>query len=126
MKNISVSILICLVWVVSSAPRQMTRAERLARRRQSRAYQRAMTNLSIQFINDFLAEQPPAGPPVKDTVRDFDPSGLGDETHFSLLWLLPGFLLSLLAITLYLAVSKPKAQNHHHYSNTDQSSSPLV
>ena len=104
----------------------MTQAERFSRRRQSRAYQRAMTNLSIQFINDFLAEQPPAGPPVKDTVKDFDPSGLGDETHFALLWLLPGFLVGLLAITLYLAVSKSGAQNHHHYSNTDQAGSLLV
>ena len=84
-----------------------------------------MSNISLQFINGFLAEQPPAGPTVKDTVRDFDPSGLGDESHFSLLWLLPGFMLCLLAITLYLAVSQPNTHRHHHH-HTEQAGSLLV
>ena len=103
----------------------MTRAERLARRRQSRAYQQAMSNISLQFINSFLAEQPPADPTVKDRVRDFDPSGLGDESHFSLLWLLPGILLSLLALALYLAVSQPSTLRHNHHP-TEQAGSLLA
>ena len=102
----------CLVWAFSPATGLMTRAERLARRRQSRAYQGAMSNISLQFINGFLAEQTPTSPTVKGTVRDFDPSGLGDESHFSLLWLLPGFLISLLTLALYLAVRQPKPQEH--------------
>ena len=85
-----------------------------------------MTNLSIQFINDFLAEQPPKEPPVKDPVRDFDPSGLGDESHFALLWLLPGLLVGLLTITLCLAVVKSGAQVATHHSLPDQASSLLV
>ena len=97
---------ISLVWAVTTAPRKFARKERLERRRQSPAYQRAMTNLSLQFINEFLAKKPPAAPPQKHSVRDFDPSGLGDESHFALLWLLPGLLVGLLALTLCLAVVK--------------------
>ena len=84
----------------------MTAAERLERRRQSKAYKRAMSNINLQFISSFLAEQPPTDPTVKGRVRDFDPSGLGDESHFSLLWWLPGILLSLLALALYMALDK--------------------
>ena len=102
----------CLVCAVCSATGLMTAAERLARRRQSRAYKRAMSNISLQFINSFLAEQPPTDPTVKGRVRDFDPSGLGDESHFSLLWLLPGILLSLLALALYLAKGQHSTLRH--------------
>ena len=115
----------CLVCAVCSATGLMTGAERLARRRQSRAYKQAMSNISLQFINGFLAEQPPTSPTVRDKVRDIDASGLGDESHFSLLWLLPGFVLCLLAITLYLAVSQPNTHRHHHH-HTEQAGSLLV
>ena len=73
-----------------------------------------MSNINLQFISSFLAEQPPTDPTVKGRVRDFDPLGLGDESHFSLLWLLPGILLNLLALALYLAMGQPSTLRHSH------------
>ena len=109
--------MICLFCAVSSATGLMTAAERLERRRQSKAYKRAMSNINLQFISSFLAEQPPTDPTVKGRVRDFDPSGLGDKSNFSLLWLLPGILLSLLALALYLAVGQHSTLRHRHRPN---------
>ena len=98
--------MICLFCAVHTVASLMTRTKRLERRRQSQAYKRAMSNINLQFIAGFLAEQPPTDPTVRDRVRDFDPSGLGDESRFSLLWWLPGIVLGLLALTLYVALGK--------------------
>ena len=103
----------------------MSRAERLAQRRQSKAYKRAMSNLSLQFISEFLAEQPPTSPAVKDTVRDFDPSGLGDESHFTLLWLLPGILISFTTLAIYLTACLQEHRDHK-LKTTEQTVNLLV
>ena len=107
--------MICLFCAVHTATSLMTGAERLERRRQSKAYKRAMSNINLQFIAGFLAEQPPTDPTVKGRVRDFDLSGLGDESHFSLLWWLPGVVLGLLALALYVALGKPSTLGYSHH-----------
>ena len=89
---------LCLLAMVTSSTCSVTRAERLERRRNSPAYKRAMSNIHLQFISEFLKEKPLTDPPVRQ-VWDFDPSGLGDESHFSLFWLLPGLVLCITAIT---------------------------
>ena len=106
--------MICLFCAVHTATSLMTGAERLERRRQSKAYKRAMSNINLQFIAGFLAEQPPTDPTVRERVRDFDPFGLGDESHFSLLWWLPGIVLGLLALTLYVALGKTSTLKYSH------------
>ena len=88
--SISLMCIICLQCAVSPVASLMSRAERLERRRQSPAYKRAMSNIHLQFIAGFLKEQPPTDPTVRDKIWDFDPSGLGDESHWSLLWWLQG------------------------------------
>ena len=112
--NMSLETFFYLVWAVSTTTSLMTRAERLERRRQSKAYKQAMSNLNLQFISEFLHEKPPTSPPVNDFNFDFDPSGLGDESHFALLWLLPGILISLLTLALYLTVCWHEHRDHRH------------
>ena len=53
---------LCLLSMVTSATSSMTRAERLERRWHSPAYKRAVSNLHLQFIAEFLAEQPLTDP----------------------------------------------------------------
>ena len=72
-----------------------------------------MSNLHLQFIAEFLAEKPLTDPPVRQ-VGDFDPSGLGEETHFSLFWLLPGLVLSLTALALYVARGRDISTLYSH------------
>ena len=49
-----------------------------------------MSNLNLQFIAEFLRVEPLTSPPVKPFTVEFDPSGLLEETQFSLWWLLQG------------------------------------
>ena len=81
-----------------------SRADRLARRRQAPAYKRAMSNLNLQFIAEFLREKPLLDTTAAGELWDFDPSGLGDESHFSLFWWLPGIALILLALALMVTL----------------------
>ena len=67
-----------------------------------------MSNVNLQFIAEFLHVKPPTSPPVNNFNIDFDPSGLGEETHFSLLWLMPGVLLTLSALGIYLTAYQQK------------------
>ena len=121
----SITVFICLVWTFSPATGLMTRAERLAQRRQSKAYQRAMSNISLQFISEFLAEQPPTSLTVRDPVRDFNPSGLRDESHFTLLWLLPGILISFTTLAIYLTACLQEHRDHK-LKTTEQTVSLMV
>ena len=76
--------------MAASAASPTTREERLRRRQQSAAYKRARSNLDLQFIAEFLRVEPLTSPPVKAFTVEFDPSGLLEETQFSLWWLLQG------------------------------------
>jgi hypothetical protein len=78
-----------------------SREARLARRQQSPAYKRALSNLHLQFISEFLAEKPLVHPTADSELWSFDPSGLGDETHFSLWWLLPSLTFLFIIIILF-------------------------
>ena len=71
-----------------------------------------MSNVNFQFIAEFLNVKPPTSPPVNNFNIDFDPSGLGEETHFSLLWLLPGVLLTLSALGVYLTAYQQKHKSN--------------
>ena len=93
-----------------------SREDRLARRRQSPAYKRAMSNLHLQFIAEFMAEKPLVNPTASSEAWTFDPSGLGEETHFGLWWWLPGLaivsLIILSALHVKLGVYRHKPATH--------------
>ena len=107
---------ICFLSTVSPVTSLETRAERLERRRQHPAYKRAMSNLHLQFIAEFMKEKPPTDPTVRDKAWDFDPSGLGDESHWSLLWWLPGIVLTISALALYVALGKASTLKYNRPS----------
>ena len=46
--------------------------------------------MDLQFIAEFMRVQPLTSPPATAFPVDFDPSGLLEETQFSLWWLLQG------------------------------------
>ena len=114
--------LLCLCYTAPPVEGRESRADRLARRRQAPAYKRAMSNLSLQFIAEFLREKPLVDPTVAGELWDFDPSGLGDESHFSLLWWLPGIalitILILIALHVKLGVHRHKPAAHSRLTST--------
>ena len=79
-----------------------------------------MSNLSLQFIAEFLKEKPLVDPTVAGKLWDFDPSGLGDESHFSLLWWLPGIALILIALALHVTLGRHRhtPAQHTRLTNT--------
>ena len=83
-----------------------------------------MSNVNLQFIAEFLHVKPPTSPPVNNFNIDFDPSGLGEETHFSLLWLMPGVLLTLSALGVYLTAYQQKHKNNP--KTTDQAGKLMI
>ena len=83
-------LLLCLVCLAASAASPTTREERLRRRQQSAAYKRARSNMDLQFIAEFMRIKPLTSPPATPSPVEFDPSGLLEETQFSLWWLLQG------------------------------------
>ena len=83
-------VILCLFFVAASAASPSTREERLRRRQQSAAYKRARSNLDLQFIAEFMKLRPLTSPPATPSPVEFDPSGLLEETQFSLWWLLKG------------------------------------
>ena len=96
-----------------------SREDRLARRRQSKAYKRAMSNLHLQFISEFLAVEPLVNPTAGSETWDFDPSGLATETHFGLWWWLPSVTIVFIIIILITIVfyTETPAQ-HYRRTNT--------
>ena len=104
-------IIICLCSAAYELGGGESSEDRLARRRQSKAYKRAMSNLHLQFIAEFMAEKPLVNPTAGSEIWDFDPSGLATETHFSLWWWLPSitivFIIVLITIVFYRHTPAP-------------------
>jgi hypothetical protein len=92
--------------------------DRLARRKQSPAYKRAMSNLHLQFIAEFMAEKPLVNPTANSEIWNFDPSGLGEETHFSLWWWLPSITLILIIIIITIVVHRHTPAPHSRPTST--------
>ena len=110
---------ICFLSLASHVTSLESRAERLERRRQHPDYKRTMSNLNLQFIAEFLKQKPLIDTTVDHQPWDFDPSGLGEESHWGLVWWLPGIVLTIIALALYVTIgrassllySRPSAQH---------------
>ena len=92
--------------------------DRLARRRQSPAYKRAMSNLHLQFIAEFMREKPLVHPTAGSEIWNFDPSGLGEETHFSLWWWLPSITILFIIILITIVVNRHTPAPHGRPTST--------
>ena len=110
---------------VITNPRKLSPSKRLAIRKCSPAYQRAMGHLALEYIREFLALQPPAAPTTRPSVTDFDLFGLGHKGHFAL-WLLPGVLLGMATLTLGLTVYKARASAVPNHSLPDPAQGRLL
>jgi hypothetical protein len=81
-----------------------------------------MSNLHLQFIAEFMAEKPLVNPTASSEIWNFDPSGLGEETHFGLWWWLPGFaivsIIILSALHVKLGVYRHKPATHSQLNCT--------
>ena len=78
MNQLHLIILVYLYSTVNGLRDGESREARLARRQQHPAYKRALSNLHLQFISEFLAEKPLVQPTTDSELWSFDPSGLGD------------------------------------------------
>ena len=84
-----------------------------------------MSNLHLQFIAEFMKEKPLIDTTANHQTWDFDPSGLGEESHWGLVWWLPGIVLTISALALYVTIgrassllySRPSAQHINLGSN---------
>jgi hypothetical protein len=119
MNQLHLIILVYLYSTVNGLRDGESREARLARRQQHPAYKRALSNLHLQFISEFLAEKPLVQPTTDSELWSFDPSGLGDETHFGLWWLLPSLTFLFIIIILFtIFTQKHTPAQHIRLSNT--------
>ena len=113
MNQLHLIILVYLYSTVNGLRDGESREARLARRQQHPAYKRALSNLHLQFISEFLAEKPLVQPTTDSELWSFDPSGLGDETHFSLWWLLPSLTFLFIIIILFTIITQKNTPAQH-------------
>ena len=90
---------------------QLSKENRLARRRDASAYQRAQANLALDFIYSFQSQQHPRVTTTEPTSLHFDLWGMGHDDHFIPWWSPGAMLAALLLLTLPLTLLRGRARD---------------
>ena len=104
---------VCLYVHVNGLRDGETREARLARRQQHPDYKRALSNINLQFIQEFLREKPLIQPTTERVLWSFDPSSLGEDIHFGWGWLLPSLTFLSFVIFLFTIFKKEQPPAQH-------------
>ena len=92
---------------------QLSKGERLEKRRGAPAYQRAQGHMALDFVISFLENNPPKVTTTAQPNMYFDLWKLGQEHHYIPWWSLGPILGALILFTLALTLTRARGRQLH-------------